>query len=1002
MFNSLRSGRMAALLLVLIAATPVWAQKGSIEIPHRQDAPPNDPYSPQEALARMTVPEGFTVELVASEPDIVNPTAMTFDDRGRIWITESLEYPRKSAGKGRDRVKILEDTTGDGRADKVTVFADDLNIPTGIAVGHGGVWVMNAPDLLFFREENGKAVSREVVLTGFGRTDTHELPNSLTWGPDGWLYGLNGVFNHSRVESEGKVFDFTCAMYRIHPQTHKFELFCEGTSNPWGVAWDPEGSAIISTCHWAKDHVFHFVETGYYQRQAGAYPPYTMKIGSISDHGHQMTAYCGFTFFDSDAYPEQYRERFYTGNIHGGCVNVDRLRPDGSTYIASGEPDFLHAGDVWFMPVAQHVGPDGCLYVLDWYDRYHCSQDAFRDPEGVDRLKGRLYRVRYQGTPRAKPFDMASESDEQLIERLGSANIFYRERAQRLLTERNSAATQPVLASLVLNDSTPRKARLHALWSLVGTGQLEPDLHRRLLEHPDSTFRAWGVRAAGNFRQVDPQIAKQVAELAADPSPDVKLQVAIAAPKMTEVDTLDALVTVAATAGHDKLLPYIVWPNLHPLLEDQADRFVALVEPHNLADMPALATLLPRAVDRVFDRTDGDFSAAVALVQMAVAENPECAKACLAAVADKREALSDAQLQELKSQLRPTIEKILASEANDSLRLTAQIFAARLELGAASIDSVREVFVSEDQPAATRLQALDALIVAGDPRLPSIIGRMLTSEDRDFLVQMLPALGRLDNPRLGEVLLEQYPSVDPQLQPMIVDLLMQRQRWTRRVLEAIEKQELPRDVLNANHLRQIMDSNDRESIWKVEDMWGNVRSQRNPRQEQVVAEMETYLRENPGDPLVGETVFQRLCIQCHTIYDRGHEVGPDLTTNGRASFEQLISNVFDPSLVIGDAYQVRSIVTHDGRMLSGIVTEDSPQQITLKMQGGREETVARNNIKYTQKSELSMMPEGVEQLFDRRELADLFAFLSMDKHPTDETAQPIAGAPDGRENVDGE
>jgi putative heme-binding domain-containing protein len=315
---------------------------------------------------------------------------------------------------------------------------------------------------------------------------------------------------------------------------------------------------------------------------------------------------------------------------------------------------------------------------------------------------------------------------------------------------------------------------------------------------------------------------------------------------------------------------------------------------------------------------------------------------------------------------------------------------------------VRQVFLSPEEPPATRLQALDALIVAGDRRLPEVVARMLTSEDREFLVQMLPALGRLDNPRLGEALLDRYQAADPQLQPMIVDLLMQRQRWTRRVLEAIEKHELPRDVLNANHLRQIMDSNDRESIWKVEDMWDSVRSRRNPRQEQVVAEMETYLRENPGDPLVGETVFQRLCIQCHTIYDRGHEVGPDLTTNGRASFEQLVSNVFDPSLVIGKAYQVMMIVTHDGRMLSGIVTEDSPQQITLKMQGGREETVARNNVKYTQQSELSMMPEGVEQLFDRRELADLFAFLSLDKHPSDATAQPIPGAPDVRENLDGE
>jgi glucose/arabinose dehydrogenase len=310
-------------------------------IPHRQDRPPNQPYTPEEALAKMTVPEGFAVELVASEPDLVNPIAMTFDDRGRIWVTESIEYPRKEAGPGRDRIKIFEDTQGTGRADKVTVFAEGLNIPTGIAVGYGGVWVLNAPDLLFLKEKDGKEISREIVVSGFGRTDTHELPSSLTWGPDGWLYGLNGVFNHSRVTSRGKTFDFTCALWRVHPRTREFQVVCEGTSNPWGLAWDPEGAALVSACHWANDHVFHFVETGYYQRQAGAYPPFAMPIGSITNHSHQKTAYCGLAYFDSDAYPQRYRGRLYMGNIHGGCINVDVLRRDGSTYISDAEPDFL-------------------------------------------------------------------------------------------------------------------------------------------------------------------------------------------------------------------------------------------------------------------------------------------------------------------------------------------------------------------------------------------------------------------------------------------------------------------------------------------------------------------------------------------------------------------------------------------------------------------------------------------------------------------------------------
>src|SRR5205809_1768098 len=218
--------RLVTFSLALAMCESFAATDDDAVIPHRRNQPPNKPYAPVEALSRMTVPDGFRVELVASEPDIVNPIAMAFDDRGRIWITESIEYPRKAAGPGRDRVKILEDTDGDGRAEKVTVFADGLNIPTGVAVGYGGVWVLNAPDLALLREKDGKEVSREVVLTGFGRTDTHELPSSLTWGPDGWLYGLNGVFNQCHVVAkDGKRHDFTCAMWRLYPRTREFQVF---------------------------------------------------------------------------------------------------------------------------------------------------------------------------------------------------------------------------------------------------------------------------------------------------------------------------------------------------------------------------------------------------------------------------------------------------------------------------------------------------------------------------------------------------------------------------------------------------------------------------------------------------------------------------------------------------------------------------------------------------------------------------------------------------------
>lgn len=577
-------------------------------IPRRQAAPPGPALKPDEAIAKMTVPPGFSVELVAAEPDIVNPTAMAIDDRGRFWICESLEYPRQSPGPGKDRIKILEDTDGDGRADKTTIFAEGLNIPSGIALGYGGVWVANAPDLLFLQDTDGddKADKQEVIVTGFGRTDTHELPNSLTWGPDGWLYGLNGVFNFSHVKypkssphyKEGhEGWKFTCALFRVHPRTREFQIFCEGTSNPWGLAIDTEGSFFVSAC--VIDHLWHLVESGYYIRQGGPYPPFTWKMNSIVDFKHQLAAYCGLHWYDSDAYPEKYRNRLYMGNIHASGVNSDDIVRSGSTYKAKKGDDFLMANDVWFMPVVQTTGPDGSLYVLDWYDRYHCYQDANRDPAGVDRLNGRLYRVRYEQTPRPKTFDLSKESDEQLLALLKSANGFSRDHAQRLLTERAKPELTPKLEAMVKDEAIPRHSRMAALWVLIGSNHLSDDFSLQLLNGKDAGFAAWAVRAAGNRGEVSPSIRAKIVELSQSKEPDVLLQVAIAARKLKDIDTLQLLFNVLVASDKEDHLHHVVWQNLYPMLETQSGAFLKLAKTRNVKETPGLAAIMPRVTERV-------------------------------------------------------------------------------------------------------------------------------------------------------------------------------------------------------------------------------------------------------------------------------------------------------------------------------------------------------------------------------------------------------------------
>lgn len=1007
--------RRAAVAFLLVAlgfaaalgfrpAAPAQQKPAAAVIPHGQDAPPGPALTPAEAVKKMTVPEGFSVEVVAAEPDLINPVAMTFDERGRIWVTESFEYPRHAAGPGRDRVKVFESTKGDGRYDKMTVFAEGLNIPSGIAVGHGGIWVANAPDILFYKEgPDGKAAGKpEVVVTGFGRHDTHELPNSLTWGPDGWLYGINGVFNPSVVKQGGKEFRFTCALFRIHPKTREFQLFCEGTSNPWGVAWDTEGSAFVSAC--VIDHLWHLVETGYYHRQGGAYPPFTWKLGSIVKHKHQKAAYCGIHYFDSDAYPPEYRDKLYMGNIHGNCINSDELTRDGSTYFGKPRPDFLSANDKWFMPVVQKTGPDGCLYILDWYDRYHCYQDANRDPKGIDREHGRLYRVRYKETPRAGRFDLSKETDDELVKRLHSPNVYFRDLAQRLLTERNTPAVREKLGKLIFDEAAPRKARLHGLWAMIGTSKLESELHQQLLAHKDATFRAWGVRAAGNQGKVDAAIRDRVGALAGDASRDVQLQVVIAARKIDGLDPMPVFAQVLSRCGDDKILPVIVWQNLHPLLEGKGEPLVKLLEKADLRTSPNFSLILPRALDRVLGSKEPDIGVVCDIIaRLADRErgHPDCCCQCLEAVSSKIESgeISGGKLRLIAEKLAPVVRPYLAGKADNRLTREAILVTAAVRDPEGLKRAHQMVFEREGDESA-RVRALNALLGAADKpeareTLVNGIDQLLGSakESPGFRGQVLTVLGRLDHPPLADIVLRHYPKMEPELQPKAIELLTQRSTWARQLLKQVEQKKIATGAINVNQVKKMLALKDAELSKHVTAVWGTLREDRNPEREKVVAEMRTLLKKTPGSAQAGQEVFKKLCGQCHKIHGEGQDVGPDITSNGRSDFEQLLSNVFDPSLVIGAGYVATTVTTKKGLVITGLVVEDTPQRIVLKQQGGKLETIPRKDVDEVTVSKISLMPEDVEKQLKPQEIADLFAFLCLDKPPSDPAAKRIPGTP---------
>ncbi len=296
-----------------------------------------------------------------------------------------------------------------------------------------------------------------------------------------------------------------------------------------------------------------------------------------------------------------------------------------------------------------------------------------------------------------------------------------------------------------------------------------------------------------------------------------------------------------------------------------------------------------------------------------------------------------------------------------------------------------------------RIRALDALLFLEPLKTTrSLVEKTLGEGDASssiaFRGKVLDTLDSRDDPELAPIILKSYPKLAAELKPRAIELLTERPAWSRALLAAVEAKQVPTSALNLTQLRRLQKSKDPEVAKHVRTLFGTIRDRRNPSRERTVEEKKQLIRSMPGDPVAGLGVFNKLCAQCHKIHGEGQDVGPDITSNGRNDFEQLLSNVFDPSLVIGPGYQATTVATTDGRVLTGLLAEDGKERVVLKIQGGKVETIPRSQIDELKTSSLSLMPEEMEKQFTPQEIADLFAFLCLDKPPSDPTAKPLPGA----------
>jgi putative heme-binding domain-containing protein len=596
---------------------------------------------------------------------------------------------------------------------------------------------------------------------------------------------------------------------------------------------------------------------------------------------------------------------------------------------------------------------------------------------------------------------MAKLDDQELVTRLGSGNGYQRDIAQRLLRERllNDGDHKALIEDLTLAIAFPGPVgRDQGVFGVLISIN-SPETQMLLKTNVDDFHKSWAVRSAGDQKSLSDEAAEQIFALRNDPSPRVRLQVAIAAAKQKSIPTIPTLVAVLARAGDDPLVPRIVWQNLHPLLEKQTADFVAEVLKLRAADSGSfpkpVIDLLPRAADRILSTSKPDTLAVAELVKLLLSTEAtdESADRCLQLLTARIRSgeISGDLLASIRKELEESLNSAMKANASRPSTLSAIELAASLKMEDA-INRARQL-VPQTNDEAVELRLVNALVTAGSADgltfAEKILGSDRSAEVRRRAVQ---AIGRIGTAASTSALISQLPNLPADVQPAAIEALTDRADSATELLGLVRDGKVLSTLINANQAQKMLSLKSQPLADLVTKHWGIVRTERDPARVELIARMRNELRTSNGDPVAGRVVFKRLCAQCHKMYGEGAEVGPDITRNGRASFEQLLSNVFDPSLVIGSAYQGLTVATKEGRVVSGLPAEDSPQRVVLKVQGDKQEIIARGDIDEVIPSKLSLMPEGIEKQLQPKELHDLFAFITLDKPPEDPSARLLAGS----------